>query len=150
MQYLDLGQNNYNIPENIEWLPQLSSLEYLDMSKINLRKVNNWLHVVNKLPYLTSLFLDSYNLPNIFFVPLFNFSTSLDVLNLSYNNLTSSSSVLEWLFNSNTRVVEFYLYDNQFQGLIPDAFSRINSLAHLNLDYNEFEGGDTKSLWRYV
>ena len=89
---------------------------------------------------MTSLFLGSCNLPNIFSIPLFNSSTSLDILDLSYNNLTSFSSVLEWLFNSNTKVVELYLYDNQFQGLISDAFSRINPLAHLNLDYNEFEG----------
>ena len=106
LQYLSLGRNHFSNPKNIEWLPQLSSLQYLDMSSVNLSKVNNWLHVVNKLPYLTSLFLISCNLPNIFFVPLVNSSTSLDVLNLSYNVLTSSSSVLEWLFKSNTSVVE--------------------------------------------
>ncbi|KAK7825915.1 receptor-like protein eix2 [Quercus suber] len=101
-------------------------------------KVNNWLCVVNKLPYLTSLY--SCNLLNIFFVPLVNSSTSFDVLNLSYNNLTSPSSILEWLFNSNTSVVELYLANNQFQGLIPNAFSRINSLAIVYLGSNEFEG----------
>ncbi|KAK7856854.1 receptor-like protein EIX1 [Quercus suber] len=111
LQYLDLSWNHFNEPENIEWLPQLSSLEYLHMSTVNLSKVNNWLYVVNKLPYLTSLY--SCNLLNIFSVPLVNSSTSFDVLNLSYNNLTSSS-VLEWLFNSNTSVVELYLANNQF------------------------------------
>ena len=150
LQYPDLSWNNFNKLENIEWLPQLSSLEYLRMDAVNLSKANNWLHVVNRLPYLTSLFLRFCNLQNIFSVPLVNSSTSLDVLNPSYNNLTSSSSVLQWLFNSNTSVVELYLDDNQFQGLIPDALSKINSLAHLYLGYNEFEGGDTKSLWRYV
>ena len=150
LQYPDLSWNNFNKLENIERLPQLSSLEYLRMDAVNLSKANNWLHVVNRLPYLTSLFLRFCNLQNIFSVPLVNSSTSLDVLNLSYNNLTSSSSVLQWLFNSNTSVVELYLDDNQFQGLIPDALSKINSLAHLYLGYNEFEGGDTKSLWRYV
>ncbi|XP_030970944.1 receptor-like protein EIX1 [Quercus lobata] len=140
LQYLDLSWNYFNKPENIEWLPQLSSLKFLEMGTVNLSKVNNWLHVVNKLPYLTSLFLYSCDLPNIFSVPLVNSSTCLDVLDLSYNNLTSSSSVLEWMFNSNTSVVELNLNNNQFQGLIPDAFSRINSLAHLYLDSNEFEG----------
>ena len=171
LTYLDVSNNNFNysqIPEFIASLSNLrhldlyyanfgrsihfqlgnlSNLQYLDldMSNVNLSKVNNWLYVLNKLPYLTSLFLGSCNLSNIFFVPLLNSSTSLDVLDLSYNNLTSSSLVLEWLFNSNTRVVELYLYDNQFQGLILDAFSRINSLAHLNLDYNEFEGEIAKA-----
>ena len=110
------------------------------MSNVNLSNVNNWLYVVNKLPYLTSLFLDSCNLSNIFSITLVNSSTSLDVLYLSYNNLTSSSSVLEWLFNSNTSVVELYLNNNQFQGSIPDDFTRINSLAQLYLDSNKFEG----------
>ncbi|XP_030970940.1 receptor-like protein EIX2 [Quercus lobata] len=140
LQYLNLGGNNFNKPENIEWLSLLSSLEILYMDDINLSKVNNWLHVVNKLPYLTYVHLDSCNLPNIFSVPLVNSSTSLDVLDLSSNNLTSSSSVLEWLFNSNTSVVELYLFENQFQGLIPIAFSKINTLAELGLDSNEFEG----------
>ncbi|XP_030970946.1 LRR receptor-like serine/threonine-protein kinase RCH1 [Quercus lobata] len=115
------------------------------MSTINLSKVNNWLHVVNKLPYLTSLMLYSCNLLNIFSIPLDNSSTSLDVLDLSDNNLTSSSSVLEWLFNSNTSVVELYLGYNQFQGLIPDGFSIIISLAYLSFYNNEFEGGIPKS-----
>ena len=89
---------------------------------------------------MTSLFLDSCNLPNIFFVPLINSFTSLDALGLASTDLTSASSVLEWLFNSNTSVVELDLSCNQFRGLIPDAFSRTNSLAHLYLDSNEFEG----------
>ena len=128
-----------------EWLPQLSSLEYLCMSTVNLSKVNNWLHVVNKLPYLTSLYLSSCNRPNIFSVPLVNSSTSLDGLDLSYNSLTSSSSVLEWLFNSNTSIVALDLSYNWFQGLILDAFSKINSLAKLYFYKNEFEGGIRKS-----
>ncbi|XP_065624007.1 receptor-like protein 51 [Quercus suber] len=69
----------------------------------------------------------------------------LDILDLSVNNITLSSSVIEWLFNSNTRVVELYLYDNQFQGLIPNAFCRIYSLKVLSLHDNEFEGGIPKS-----
>ncbi|KAL4629202.1 hypothetical protein ACB092_05G290800 [Castanea dentata] len=144
LQYLDLGWNNFN-PQNLEWLRPLSSLCFLRMSSVNLSKVNNWLEVVNKLPHLTSLHLRSCNLPNIFPIPHVNSSASLDVLNLSYNNLTLSSSILEWLFNSNTSVVKLYLFDNQFQGLIPDAFSRIYSLEVLILDGNEFEGGIPKS-----
>ena len=145
LQYLDLGENHFNKPENIEWLPQLSSLEYLCMSTINLSKVNNWLNVVNKLSYLTSLYLYSCSLPNIFPIPHVNSSTSLDILDLSVNNLTLPSSVIEWLSNSNTSVVELYLHDNQFQGLIPNAFSKINSLEVLSLHDNEFEGGIPKS-----
>ena len=132
LKYLDLGLNNFNKPKNIEWLPQLSSLEYLDMSTINLSKVNNWLHVVNKLPHLTFLFLYHCNLLNIFSIPLINSSTYIDVFQLSDNNPTCSSLVLQWLFKSNTSVVELHLYSNQFQGLILAAFSRINSCTSLS------------------
>uniref|UniRef100_A0A7N2MTJ2 Leucine-rich repeat-containing N-terminal plant-type domain-containing protein n=2 Tax=Quercus lobata TaxID=97700 RepID=A0A7N2MTJ2_QUELO len=145
LQHLDLGRNNFNEPENLEWLRPLSSLSFLCMSSVNLSKVNNWLHVVNQLPYLTVLLLHACSLPNIFPIPHVNSSTSLDVLNLSYNNLTLSSSALEWLFNSNITVVKLYLFDNQFQGLIPDAFSKIHSLELVDLDGNEFEGGIPKS-----
>ncbi|KAK7857822.1 receptor-like protein eix1 [Quercus suber] len=134
------------ITKQATWLRPLSSLSFLRMSSVNLSKVNNWLHVVNQLPYLTVLVLRACSLSNIFPIPHVNSSASLDVLSLSYNNLTLSSSVLEWLFNSNTSVVELYLHDNQFQGLIPNAFSRINSLEVLILDDNEFEGGIPKGI----
>uniref|UniRef100_A0A2N9G321 Uncharacterized protein n=1 Tax=Fagus sylvatica TaxID=28930 RepID=A0A2N9G321_FAGSY len=145
LQYLDLSRNDFNEPNNLEWLPQLSSLKFLHMSRVNLSKFNDWLQVVNKLHNLKSLKLENCNLPNIFPIPIINSSTSLDVLDLSDNSLTSSSSVLEWLFNSNTSVVELFLSSNKFQGLIPDGFSIINSLAHLDLCDNEFEGGIPKT-----
>uniref|UniRef100_A0A7N2LV12 Leucine-rich repeat-containing N-terminal plant-type domain-containing protein n=1 Tax=Quercus lobata TaxID=97700 RepID=A0A7N2LV12_QUELO len=119
LQYLDLAWNNFNEPENLEWLRPLSSLSFLSMSSVNLSKVNHWLHVVNQLPYLTVLVLHACSLPNIFPIPHVNSSTSLDILDLS---------------------------DNQFQGLIPDAFSKINSLEVLILDDNEFEGGIPKGI----
>ena len=115
------------------------------MGGINLSKFNNWLQIVNKIPYYSSLFLENCNLSNIFFIPLANSSTSLDALYLPYNSLTSSSLVLEWLFNYNTSVVKLYLFGNQFQDMIPNAFSKIKSLTHLYLDDNEFEGGIPKS-----
>ena len=107
-------------------------LKYLGMGGINLNKFNNWLQIVNKIPYLTSLLLENCNLANIFFVPLTNSSTSLDALYLPYNGLTSSSSVLEWLFNYNTSVVELYLFGNQFQDMIPNAF-----IQQKNVYYNK-------------
>ena len=84
-------------------------------------------------------------MPNIFFIPLVNSFTSLDALGLASTDLTSASSVLEWLFNYNTSIVELYLFGNQFQGMIPNAFSKIKSLVHLYLNDNEFEGGIPKS-----
>ena len=123
LQYLDLSYNHFNNPKNLEWLSQLSSLKYLGMGGINLSKFNNQLQVVNKIPYYSSLFLENCNLANIFSIPLANSCTSLDALYLPYSGLTSASSVLEWLFNYNTSVVELYLFGNQFQDMIPNAFT---------------------------
>ncbi|KAK7857741.1 receptor-like protein eix1 [Quercus suber] len=41
LQYLDLAWNNFNEPENLEWLRPLSSLSFLGMSSVNLSKINN-------------------------------------------------------------------------------------------------------------
>ncbi|KAK7857820.1 receptor-like protein eix2 [Quercus suber] len=102
------------------------------MSSVNLSKVNNWLQVVNKLPYLSSLHLESCNLPSIFSVWLVNSSTSLHSLDLSDNSLTSSSSVLQWLFNFNTSV--------DFLGELPNCWMHFEGLKILNLANNHFHG----------
>ncbi|KAK4607135.1 hypothetical protein RGQ29_001096 [Quercus rubra] len=75
----------------------------------------------------------------------FNLTEYVTVVTYYIISLTSSSLVLEWLFNYNTSVVELYLFGNQFQDMIPNAFSKIKSLTHLYLDDNEFEGGIPKS-----
>ena len=150
LEYLDLSGNDFNEPENLEWPPQLSCLRYVDMTNVNLSKVNDRLQLVNKLHYLKSPYLNYCNLPTNFLVLVINSSTSLDVLSLSDNGLISSSSILEWLFNSNTSVVNLVLSYNNFHGLIPNGFSIINSLAHLYLDNNEFEGGIPKTFSVFV
>ncbi|GKV29214.1 hypothetical protein SLEP1_g38160 [Rubroshorea leprosula] len=113
---LNLRHNYFNSMENIEWLSHLSSLKYLDMSTINLRKVNNGLQVVNKLPYVTNLWLDFCNLldvvPQSF--PRVSNLTSLAVLDLSSRNV--------------------------FQGPIPETFSLMTSLEYLYLKENQFVG----------
>ncbi|GKV30618.1 hypothetical protein SLEP1_g39412 [Rubroshorea leprosula] len=65
LQLVDLRHNYFDSIKNLEWLSHLSSLKYLDMSTIDLSKVNNWLQVVKKLPHLTNLQLDLCNLLDV-------------------------------------------------------------------------------------
>ncbi|GKV45977.1 hypothetical protein SLEP1_g53002 [Rubroshorea leprosula] len=144
LQHLDLSHNNFNI-KNLEWLSPLSYLQFLDMSEIDLSKVNNYLpEVINKLPHLTILYLYACNLPYILpqSIPMINTSTSLATLDLSFNNLSASTS--QWLSKFNKSLVSLYLSDNSFQGLIPENLGHMTYLETLDLSGNQF-GGIPKS-----
>ncbi|GLT82348.1 hypothetical protein SLE2022_007340 [Rubroshorea leprosula] len=145
LRFLDLGSNEFHSVENLEWLSRLSLLKYLDLSGIDLSKVNNWLQLVNKLPHLTTLRLNSCNLLDVTPqpLPMNNSSTSLAVLELYDNNLTAT--MFQWLFNFSNSLVHLDLSDNQLQGLIPEAFGDMIFLEELDLWGNQFEGGIQKS-----
>ncbi|GLT71336.1 hypothetical protein SLA2020_433650 [Shorea laevis] len=145
LRFVDLGFNEFHSVGNLEWLYHLSFLKYLDLSGIDLSKVNNWLQVVNKLPHLTNLHLSSCNLLDVMSqpLPMFNTSTSLVVLDLSGNNLTAA--MFQWLFNFSNSLVHLNLRGNQLRGLIPEAFGSMIFLEELDLSDNQFEGGIQKS-----
>ncbi|KAF2312206.1 hypothetical protein GH714_028509 [Hevea brasiliensis] len=140
LQSLDLSYNNFSKVENLEWLSHLSYLETLDLSGNRLGEDGYWLHVVNRLPYLTNLHLSSCDLANI--IPmsnsLANSSTSLAVLDLSSNYF--SYPVFQWVFNLNSSLVDINLSDNHLEGFVPYAFQYMASLKNLNLSFNELKG----------
>ncbi|KAL5735984.1 hypothetical protein ACOSQ2_030772 [Xanthoceras sorbifolium] len=78
LQHLDLGQNTdaYDplYVENIQWLSGLSSLEYLDLSLVNLSKAFDWLLVTNGLPSLVELKLSGCELHDFPSLPITNSS----------------------------------------------------------------------------
>ncbi|XVE58436.1 hypothetical protein DITRI_Ditri04bG0169500 [Diplodiscus trichospermus] len=143
---LDLHGNDLYSSRNLDWLSHLSSLKNLDLSSSNLSKANDWVQVVNKLPFLESLSLQSCNLPNIISpsLSLINSSTSLTNLELSGNNLTSSV-IYPWLFNVSSNLVYLEISLNQLNGSIPEAFGNMNALKQLSLFNNQLEGGIPKS-----
>ncbi|GKV45930.1 hypothetical protein SLEP1_g52956 [Rubroshorea leprosula] len=101
LQLVDLRHNYFDSIKNLEWLSHLSSLKYLDMSTIDLSKVNNWQQAVKKPPHLTNLQQDLCNLLDVVpqsFARVKSF-TSPAVLDLSSNNLTAFP--FQWLFNFN-------------------------------------------------
>ncbi|XP_042410248.1 LRR receptor-like serine/threonine-protein kinase ER1 [Zingiber officinale] len=101
IQHLDLG-NCYTYPislfsNNLSWLSNLNSLQYLDMSCVNLSKATNWLHQINLIPTLQVLLLEGASLPRVSpSLPTFNL-TSLTMLDLSGYEWNISASMLRWL-----------------------------------------------------
>ncbi|KAK9178913.1 hypothetical protein WN943_028107 [Citrus x changshan-huyou] len=141
LQHLDLSLNHLFSAGNLDWLWHLSSLTYLDLGSNNLSRSTDWFQVVGNLPLLTTLYLYRCHLPPI--VPLsllnLNYSTSLQFLELSENNLTNS--IYPWLFNASSNLVLLGLDSNHLRGSIPVALKHIVSLSFLGLASNEFEGG---------
>ncbi|RLM98789.1 Cf2/Cf5-like disease resistance protein [Panicum miliaceum] len=69
MAYLDIHKDflyadasTYAASSDVSWLASLYSLEYLDMSSVNLSAAVGWVHAVNKLPNLRALYLSNCGL----------------------------------------------------------------------------------------
>ncbi|XP_039120158.1 receptor-like protein EIX2 [Dioscorea cayenensis subsp. rotundata] len=122
--YLDLNSfysmHDLHVDDNFQWLSFLSSLQYLDMSGVNLAKISsdNLFHAVNMLPALSVLIL-----PNC---------------HLHCNNQINSTFPL-WLTNS-SRLVYLDLWFNHFHGVIPEAIGQMKSLEVIQLGFNHFAG----------
>ncbi|XP_074318007.1 receptor-like protein EIX2 [Silene latifolia] len=89
--------------ESLRWLSQLRLLRELDLGSIDLSlTTNNWLSIVNNLPHLHALLLDSCNLslklPSS--LSYINSSTTISTISLVGNNL-NDTSIFEWLSNLN-------------------------------------------------
>ncbi|KAH9648750.1 hypothetical protein KPL70_025719 [Citrus sinensis] len=143
--YLRLENSNLFSLGSLQWLSHLSSLRHLDLSYINLTKSSDWFQVVAKLHSLKTLVLHSCALPpiNPSSIWHFNLSTSFETLDLSDNNLPSSS-IYPRLFNLSRNIQYLHLGFNSLQGSIPEAFQLMVSLRFLYLTSNELEGGIPK------
>ncbi|XP_040368243.1 receptor-like protein EIX2 isoform X2 [Rosa chinensis] len=139
------------------------------MARLNLSEAVNWPQSLSKLTLLTELQLSQCNLPdvNLRSLSFINSSTSLQLLDLSWNSL--NSSIFYWIanvssnfvhidlsfnnlespipdvFTSMLSLVTLYLSSNQLEGLIPDVFTSMLSLVTLDLSRNQLEGGIPKS-----
>ncbi|TYI70958.1 hypothetical protein E1A91_D08G260200v1 [Gossypium mustelinum] len=136
LQHLNLGGNSNKLFEakNLQWLSGFSSLEFLDLSQVDLSKAIDWLQVTSKLPSLKELHLSACSLDNDPSSTMVNYS-SLSVLDLSNNYLTPSVPV--WIFSLHS-LVSIDLSGNAFEGVIPSSFQSISSLKSLDLSTNSF------------
>ncbi|EOY10969.1 hypothetical protein QUC31_009746 [Theobroma cacao] len=138
LQHLNLGVTNFRYPlveaRNLQWLSGLSSLQYLDLSGVDLSKATDWLQVTNKLPSLVELHLSACFLDNDPSPITVNY-TSLSTLDLSNNYIFPS--VPMWIFSLGS-LVSLDLSVNSFEGLIPNSFQNMSSLKFLDLSINSF------------
>ncbi|THG06849.1 hypothetical protein TEA_007103 [Camellia sinensis var. sinensis] len=134
--------------ENLQWLLNLSHLEHLDPSYVNLTKAPNWLQVSNEIPSLVELHLFGCELDHI--PPLLGVNfTSLVVLDLSENFF--NSLIPRWIFSLTSPISldlsgEIFVgrlegfRENGFQGPFTKVFQNMTSLEYLDLSHNELEG----------
>ncbi|KAJ0966686.1 hypothetical protein J5N97_023603 [Dioscorea zingiberensis] len=144
LRHLDLNSfyNMYglHVDDSLQWLSSLSSLQYLDMSGVNLAKVSSdWFHSVSMLPLLSVLILPNcqlhWLLPSS---PLYlNLTNSLTSIDLSNNQINSTFPL--WILNC-SNLVHLDLWFNHFHGPIPEAIGNLKSLEVLQLGINDFVG----------
>ncbi|CAB4286304.1 unnamed protein product [Prunus armeniaca] len=127
---------------DLQWLATLSSLKYLNLGVVKLIKTTSyWLPAVNMLPSLVELHLPSCRLSMLpLTLPSINF-TSLIVLDLSSNKVTST--IPPWLFNlTKLEMLDFEF--NSLTGKLPDSLGYLKSLRYLELSGNWLQGSIPK------
>jgi len=137
-RYLDLSLNSNLVLNSLQWLPYISSLEYLNLRHIDLSKETNWLQLVTMLPSLSFLNMDACQLKDLSLsLPYANF-TALQVLELSQNEF--KSELPKWLFNLSSTIYILDLSVNHLMGPLPKALLNLRELEHLVLRFNNFVG----------
>ncbi|XBH60269.1 hypothetical protein VPH35_114890 [Triticum aestivum] len=139
LQYLNLGYNLYGTYSmDITWLSQLTSVEHLDMTGVNLSTIVHWLPVMNMLPTLKFLCLracqlsdspDSLQLSNL---------TSLETLDISGNDFHKRCTP-NWFWDL-TSLKHLHIAENGFYGPFPDDIGNMTSIVELGLSENNLVG----------
>ncbi|XP_004491131.1 receptor-like protein EIX2 isoform X2 [Cicer arietinum] len=148
LQELDLRGNLLSDKNGVggEWLSNLTLLTHLDLSLMqNLDTSRLWLQTIAMLPNIQILKLSDCHLSDLSpFHSIFNFSTSLKVIDLSGNAFTSFK-IFEWVYNVASNLTELDLSDNLLQGSIHydfgntlgKSFSNLCSLRSLDMSSNK-------------
>ncbi|KAK7315041.1 hypothetical protein VNO77_33573 [Canavalia gladiata] len=144
LQHLNLGYNYALQIDNLNWISRLSSLEFLDLSGVDLHKEAEWLHVISALPFLSELHLENCQINNLRPAKGKTNFTHLQVLELSNNNL--NQEIPSWLFNLSTTLVQLSLSSNSLQGEISQIISSLQNIKTLDLQGNQLSGALPDSL----
>ncbi|CAM0948526.1 unnamed protein product [Alopecurus aequalis] len=137
--YLDIS-NTYTrstqvYSTDISWLGRISSLRHLDMSGVNLTSVTDWAHVVNMLPNLRALHLQSCQLTRSTPPLVHSNLTLLEDLDLS-DNIFYGPLAPNWFWDiKSLRTLK--LEYSQLYGPIPDELGNMTALRVLDLQDNE-------------
>ncbi|RYR32281.1 hypothetical protein Ahy_A10g046868 isoform A [Arachis hypogaea] len=133
LHFLDLSDNEFSRDSNINWISQLPLLEHLDMSSIYYGLQVDIVNVTISAPNLQILSL-AHNRLNVSNLDAFQNATSIEFLDLSWNNFDSLPS---W-FHKFEKLKHLFLSSNNFQGTIPDALQNMTSIEVLDLSDNSF------------
>ncbi|KAL4372396.1 hypothetical protein S245_021950 [Arachis hypogaea] len=121
------------VVENADWLMGLTSLEYLDLSGVDLSKSFNWLHTMQALPSLQDLNLQACSLGDYKQPSKLNFSSLLSL---------TISVAPKWVFQLHKLVSLTYRshYNSSVDigGPIPDGIQNLTMLENLDLSLNSF------------
>ncbi|GLT94947.1 hypothetical protein SLE2022_126570 [Rubroshorea leprosula] len=150
LKYLNLG-NKFHVGtthvEDLHWLSSLSSLEYLDLSFVDLSQAFNWFHALNTLPSLVELHLTQCQLPHqLHPIASVNLS-SLATVSLSGNSF-QNLSVINWVFGLKN-LISLDLSRNNIEGPIPFGLQNLTSLKHLDLSSNSFNSSIPDWLYNF-
>ncbi|XP_057761110.1 receptor-like protein EIX2 [Arachis stenosperma] len=122
--------------DDLSWVAQLSSLQYLGFFGVNLSTAHNLFQVLNMLPSLSQIHLVDCGLGNMP-IPLHPINlmnlTNVQVLNLESNNL--KDPVLD-AFSNLTSIRFFHISQNSLTSL-PQWFDKLNKLVGLYLAGNQ-------------
>ncbi|KAI0499541.1 hypothetical protein KFK09_017745 [Dendrobium nobile] len=139
LRFLDIS-SNYLAASNLLWMSRLFSLQYLDMSDVNLSLATNWLNEIKKLPALSTLrflYCNLQTLPTL--LSYYNFSSTISTIDLS-NNQFPNSTIPSWLSNM-TNLVELHLPGCQLHGMVPsNLLGALCRLRILDLSSNLIHG----------
>ncbi|XP_021819495.1 receptor-like protein 12 [Prunus avium] len=134
LQHLDLAYNWRLQAENLNWLPALSSLTYLDLSLINFNG-SQIPDFIGSLTNLRNLSLSYCNLVGQ--IPSsFGNLTHLTDLDLSRN---FNGSQIPNFIGSLTNLRNLRLSSCHFIGPIPSSFGNLMQLQNLHLSYNQLQ-----------
>nr|GMD71512.1 receptor-like protein 12 [Ipomoea batatas] len=153
--------------DTLDWLFNLSNLEYLDLSSINLSMAHKWQEVINTLPSLREIYLSCCSLSKLSHSPHHN-NSLLQVLDLSGNKF--NTVIPRWIFNLNSLVFldltlcgfqgpfpndhwnltslrSLNIFDNEMNGSLPNQLFSLSYLNSLDLSFNQFQGPLPSGRW---
>ncbi|KAL3652859.1 hypothetical protein CASFOL_002540 [Castilleja foliolosa] len=148
LRILDLGgrpNTNSLIVDNLTWAINLQSLEYLDMSYVNLSATKDLAKVLDMLPSLVELRLPNCGINNSNLALTTNycansalFLNNLQHLDLSHNSLGENFS---FCFLHNMTSLSFLdISYNDLHGPIPSSLGDLRALREMSLNDNNLFG----------
>ncbi|KOM35809.1 hypothetical protein LR48_Vigan02g195900 [Vigna angularis] len=138
LRYLDLSFNENLVINSLQFLFRMSSLEYIDISGVDLHMETNWLQIVTMLPSLSVLRMSYCQLKDLSpSLQHANF-TALKILYLSGNKF--HSELPKWLFNLSCGLSGISLSSCSLTGQLPKALLNLQHLEDLDLENNDLNG----------